>query len=302
MQTGLVASCIQQWGSEEQKQEWLAKLCRVEAIGCYCLTEEFAGSDVAAMASSALKDGNSWVLNGKKIWITNGNVADVALVFAQADPKKKHRGITGFLVPTSLPGFRRERMEAQELGHRGADHARVYFDDLRVPDSARLGAVGEGFKVAMSALDCGRIGVAAGAVGIHAACLNACVDFARRRRQFGKRLGDFQMIQKTLADMSMSLEAARLLTLKAAAEKDAGFAATRSVSSAKLYATEAAAEASHQAVLMHGGRGYNDDYPLERHYRDVVGLEIYEGSSNVQRLIIARDLLGKDEGQTLESE
>ncbi len=300
VQTGLVASCIQEWASEEIKQRWLADMCRVDAIGCYCLTEEHAGSDVAAMATRARKDGDNWVINGKKIWITNGNVADVALVFAQADPELKHKGITAFCLPTSTVGFRAEKMESPELGHRGADHARIYFEDMVVPDSARMGEVGDGFKVAMSALDCGRLGVAAGAVGVHAACLEACIDFTRRRRQFGKRLGDQQMIQKTLADMHTSLEAARLLTMKAASLKDAGHQATKEVSTAKLYATEAAAEAAHAAILLHGGRGYNNDYPLERYYRDIVGLEIYEGSSNIQRLIIARDLLGRDQGQVLE--
>lgn len=299
VQTGLVASCIQAWASEEQKLRWLPALCRVEAIGCYCLTEPGAGSDVAAMSTRARRDGADWVIDGEKFWITNGNVADVALVFAQADPEKKHKGITAFLVPTDQPGFRREKMTAMELGHRGADHARIRFEGLRVPDAARLGAVGEGFKVAMAALDCGRLGVAAGAVGVHAACLDAVLDHARRRRQFGQRLGDFQMIQKTIADMHVGLEAARCLTMKAATDLDAGRDATRAVSVAKLFATEAAAEAAHQAVLLHGGRGYSNDYPVERYYRDIVGLEIYEGSSNIQRLIIARGLLGRDEGQTL---
>ncbi len=300
VQTGLVASCIQEWASEELKQQWLGLLCKVEAIGCYCLTEEHAGSDVAAMSTTATRDGNDWLINGKKIWITNGNVADVALVFAQADPEKKHKGITAFCVPTDSSGLRREKMAAPELGHRGADHARVYFEDMRIPDSARMGEIGDGFRVAMSALDCGRLGVAGGAVGVHAACLDACIDFARRRRQFGKRLGDQQMIQKTLADMHMTLEASRCLTMKAATLKDAGMKATREVSTAKLYSTEVAAKATHEAILLHGGRGYNNDYPLERYYRDIVGLEIYEGSSNIQRLIIARDLLGRDLGQVLE--
>ncbi|MFT7617573.1 MAG: alkylation response protein AidB-like acyl-CoA dehydrogenase [Planctomycetota bacterium] len=300
VQTGLVASCIQEWADEEKKQLWLKDMCLVEAIGCYCLTEEHAGSDVASMRTRALRDGDDWIINGEKIWITNGNVADVALVFAQADPEQKHKGITAFCIPTTTPGFTPTKMDSPELGHRGADHARIRFEDMRVPDSARIGAVGEGFKIAMAALDCGRLGVASGAVGVHAACLDASVDFARRRRQFGKRLGDQQMIQKTLADMYMTLEAGRCLTMKAATLKDAGKKATREVSAAKLYTTEAAAEAAHAAIMLHGGRGYNNDYPLERYYRDIVGLEIYEGSSNIQRLIIARDLLGKDMGQELE--
>jgi alkylation response protein AidB-like acyl-CoA dehydrogenase len=295
VQTGLVASCLQDWASEEQKQRWLPRLCRAEAIGGYGLTEPEAGSDVASMRTRARRDGDEWVLNGEKVWITNGGVADVLLVFAQADPEAKHRGITAFLVPTDTAGLRREHMDSPELGHRSANHARLYFEDLRLPDSARVGEVGAGFKIAMSALDHGRVGVAAGAVGVHEACLDACVDFARKRRQFGKRIGDFQLVQKTITDMHASLEAARCLTLRAAWDKDTGRPATRSVSVAKLFATEAAAEAAHQAVLLHGGRGYNNDYPVERHYRDIVGLEIYEGSSNIQRIIIARDLIGKDD-------
>ncbi len=302
VQIGLVASCIQRWAPEELRQAWLPKLCSVDAIGCYCLTEREAGSDVAAMKTRAQKDGDAWIIDGEKIWITNGNEADVALVFAQTDPELKHRGLAAFCVPTDLPGFVPEKMEAPELGHRGADHARVKFREMRVPDSMRMGEVGDGFAIAMSALDCGRLGVAAGAVGVHRACLDACIDFARRRRQFGRRLGDQQMIQKTLADMHVSLEAAHCLTWLAACRKDQGEQATREVSTAKLFATEAAAEAAHQAVLLHGGRGYNNDYPLERYYRDIVGLEIYEGSSNIQRLIIARDLLGRDQGQQLKED
>lgn len=299
VQTGLVASCIQDWGDEEQKRAWLPALCSAESIGCYCLTEPGAGSDVASMTTAARRDGDDWIVDGAKVWITNGNVADVALVFAKTDPDAKHRGITAFLLSTDRGGFVRERMEAAELGHRGADHARIRFEGMRVADAERLGAVGQGFEVAMTALDHGRLGVAAGAVGIHAACHDACLDFARRRRQFGRRIGDQQMIQRTLADMHCSLEAARLLTLRAAWSKDRGEEATRAVSAAKLFATEAAAEAAHQAVLLHGGRGYSNAYPVERLMRDIVGLEIYEGSSNIQRIIIARDLLGRDEGQEL---
>ena len=244
------------------------------------------------MQTRAQREGDEWVVRGQKIWITNGNVADLALVFAQADPDKKAKGITCFLVPTTTPGFVARKMTAPELGHRGADHAKVSFEDMRVPDRFRLGEVGEGFRIAMTALDHGRLGVAAGAVGVHAACLEACVDFGQRRRQFGRRLGDFQMVQKTLADMSTSLEASRALTWHAASALDSNRPATRLVSSAKLFATESAAKAAHEAVLFHGGRGYNNEYPLERFLRDIIGLEIYEGSSNIQRIIIARDLLG----------
>ncbi|MCA9322598.1 MAG: acyl-CoA dehydrogenase family protein [Planctomycetes bacterium] len=299
VQTGLVASCIQDWGSAQQKSTWLPDLCQAQVIGCYGLTEPGAGSDVASMTSRARKDGDDWIIEGQKVWITNGSVADLALLFVQADPEAKHRGITCFLVPTKTAGFERERMTAPELGHRAADHARFRFQGLRVPDAARMGEVGQGFKIAMAALDHGRLGVAAGAVGLHQACLDASLDFVRSRRQFGSRLGDFQMIQRTITDMHCSLEAARLLTWQAATMKDRGEKATLAVSRAKLFATEAAAEAAHQAVLLHGGRGYNNDYPVERFFRDIVGLEIYEGSSNIQRIIIARELIGKDDGAEL---
>jgi alkylation response protein AidB-like acyl-CoA dehydrogenase len=215
-------------------------------------------------------------------------------VFATTNPEAGSRGITAFLVPTDTPGFLPERMNGRELGHRGSDHARIRIVDLWVPDSAVLGTIGSGFKVAMSALDHGRLGVAAGAVGILQACLDACVDFARRRRQFGKRIGDFEMIQAVLADIAGDVEAARLLVRQAAWQCEQGVRSTHAVSIAKLFATEAAARAASEAVLLHGGRGYSNEYPVERLYRDVKGLQIYEGTSHIQRIIIARHLLGPE--------
>jgi len=185
-------------------------------------------------------------------------------------------------------------MAGQELGHRASDHARIVFEECRVPKSALLGAPGEGFKVAMAALDHGRIGVAAGAVGVAQACLDACVSFARERRQFGKRIGDFQMIQAQLADMAADTEAARLLTYRAAWLKDQGQPSTQATSMAKLFATEIAVKAASDAVLIHGGRGYSNRYPVERYYRDIKGLQIYEGTSHIQRIVIARELLGRE--------
>ncbi len=299
VQTGLVASCIQDWGTEEQKTTYLPRLCRAEIIGCYGLTEPGAGSDVAGMSTRAVRDGDDWVIDGEKVWITNGNVADLCLLFAKTDPAAGSRGLTCFLAPTTTPGFRALPMTEPELGHRGADHARLQFEGLRVPDAARLGPEGSGFKVAMTALDHGRLGVAAGAVGLHRGCFEACLDFARRRRQFGRRIGDFQMVQATLADMHAALEASRLLTWQAATLKDEKKPCTLAVSRAKLFATEHASRAAHDAVLLHGGRGYNNAYPVERLYRDALGLEIYEGTSNIQRIIIARHLLGRDEGEEL---
>lgn len=291
---GLVSLCIRDWGTEAQKRRYLPLLTSGEWIGCYALTEPNAGSDVASMEATAREDGDGYVLSGEKIWITNGNMADLALVFATRDPQARHRGICAFVVETSTPGFRREKMPGKELGHRASDHARIVLDGCQVPKSALLGAPGEGFKVAMSALDHGRLGVGAGAVGIAQACLDACVTFTRSRRQFGQRLADFEMIQAHLADMAADVEAARLLVYRAAWLKDQGLPTTRETSIAKLFATEAAARAAGDAVLIHGGRGYSNEYPVERFYRDIKGMQIYEGTSHIQRLIIARDLVGRD--------
>jgi len=290
---GLVSLCIRDWGTEEQKRRYLPRLASGEWIGCYCLTEPNAGSDVASMESTAREDGDSYVLNGEKIWITNGNIADAALVFAKTNPEERHRGISAFIVETDAPGSRREKMAGQELGHRASDHARILLEECRVPRSALLGAPGEGFKVAMSALDHGRLGVAAGAVGVAQACLDACIDFAQERRQFGRRIADFQMIQAALADMAADIEAARLLVYRAAWMKDQGRRTTKETSIAKLFATEIAVRAASEAVLIHGGRGYSSEHPVERHYRDIKGLQIYEGTSHIQRIVIARELVGR---------
>jgi alkylation response protein AidB-like acyl-CoA dehydrogenase len=292
---GLVSQCLLDWGTPEQQERWLPRLARGDALGCYCLTEPEAGSDAAGITTRATRDGEGWVLNGVKHWITNGNVADLALVFATVDPTQRSHGITAFLVPANTPGFRRESMPGRELGHRGSDHARIALDGVRIGPEAILGASGEGFKVAMAALDHGRLGVAAGAVGVLQACLDACLAFARERRQFGKRIGDFEMIQATLADLASDTEAARLLTRRAAWLRDQGMPNSHAVSMAKLFATEAACRAAEQAVLLHGGRGYSNEYPVERYYRDIKGLQIYEGTSHIQRIIIARHLLGREE-------
>jgi alkylation response protein AidB-like acyl-CoA dehydrogenase len=290
----LVSLCIHDWGSEAQKGAWLPRLATGELIGCYCLTEPNAGSDVASMETTATVEGDSYILDGQKIWITNGGIADVALVFASMDRSLRHKGICAFIVPTDTPGFIREPMPGQELGHRSSDHAHITFEECRVPKEAMLGEPGEGFKVAMSALDHGRLGVAAGAVGIAQACLGASVAFARERRQFGKRIGDFQMIQATIADMAADVEAARLLVYKAAWMKEQGQPTTRATSTAKLFATEAAVKAASEAVLIHGGRGYSSEYPVERFYRDIKGLQIYEGTSHIQRIVVAREVIGRD--------
>lgn len=292
--TSLVSLCIRDWGSEEQKRHYLPRLASGEWIGCYALTEPNAGSDAASMETTAREERDCYMLNGEKIWITNGTSAHVAIVFASRDRAARHKGICAFLVETDAPGFNREPMGGKELGHRASEHVHITFEECRVPKNALLGAPGEGFKVAMSALDRGRLGVAAGAVGVAQACLDASIAFAKERRQFGQRVADFQMIQATLADMAADVEAARLLVYRAAWVKDQGLPATKATSIAKLFATEAALKAASQAVLIHGNRGYSNEYPVERYYRDIKGLQIYEGTSHIQRVIIARELVGRD--------
>lgn len=291
--TSLVSLCIRDWGNEEQKRYYLPRLATGEWIGCYALTETDAGSDVASMESTAREEDGHYILNGEKIWITNGSCAHVAIVFASQDRSARHKGICAFLVETATPGFHREPMPGKELGHRASEHVHITLKDCRVPKSALLGAPGEGFKVAMSALDRGRLGVAAGALGIAQACLDSCISYATQRRQFGQRIADFQMIQATLADMAADVEATRLLVYRAAWVKDQGLPATKATSIAKLFATEAAMKAASEAVLMHGNRGYSNEYPVERYYRDIKGLQIYEGTSHIQRIIIARELVGR---------
>ena len=293
--TSLVSLCIQDWGSEEQRRAYLPRLASGEWIGCYALTEPNAGSDAASMETTATEQGDSYLLNGEKIWITNGSSAHIAIVFASRDRSARHKGICSFLVETDASGFHREPMPGKELGHRASEHVHITMEECRVPKSAVLGNPGEGFKVAMSALDRGRLGVAAGALGVAQACLDACITFAKQRRQFGQRIADFEMIQATLADMAADVEAARLLVYRAAWVKDQGLPATRATSIAKLFATEAAMQAASQAVLLHGNRGYSNEYPVERYYRDIKGLQIYEGTSHIQRLIIARELVGRGE-------
>ncbi len=290
---GLVSLCIEHWGSDDQKQMYLPRLATGELIGCYCLTEPNAGSDAAAMESTCREDGDDWVLNGEKIWITNAPDAHLAIVFATMDSTLRHRGICAFLVPTNTSGFRRELMPGKELGHRAASHAHVYLDECRVPKAALLGEPGQGFRIAMSALDDGRLGVAAGAVGVAQACLDASVAFTRERRAFGQRVADFQMIQATIADMAADIDAARLLVYRAAWVKDQGLPSTKETSIAKLFATEAAVKIASDAVLLHGGRGYSSVYPVERYYRDIKGLQIYEGTSHIQRIVIAREIVGR---------
>ncbi len=294
-QVSLVELSIQEWGNEEQKSAYLPKLTSGEWSGCYALNEPLAGSDVAALETTATQEGEDYVLKGEKIWITNGLNAQLAIVFASRDRAARQKGICAFLVETDTPGFRCRPMAVSEQDQSITGHAHVTLTDCRVPVTALLGKLGEGFAIANSALERGRLGEAAGAVGIGQACLEACVTFVRQRRQFGQRLADFEMIQAALANMAADVEAARLLTYRAAWLTDRHEPATRAAAIAKLFATEAATKAASEAVLLHGNRGLSDQYPVERYYRDIKGLQIYEGSNHVQRLLIARDLIEQEE-------
>jgi alkylation response protein AidB-like acyl-CoA dehydrogenase len=292
---GLVARTILDHGTAEQKARWLPGLASGKRLGAYALTEEGAGSDAAAVATTARKTKDGWVLDGEKVWITNGGVADLVVVYATVDPALRHKGITAFVLEGKVKGLSRKPMPGVELGHRGSDHARLVLKGVKVAAGNVLGPVGGGFTVAMQALDHGRLGVAAGAVGIHAALLDLVAEFARNRRQFGKRIGDFQMVQERIADMAADLEASRLLVLRTAWERSRGIRNAAGVAAAKLFATEAAQRAATEAVLLLGSRGYSSESPVERHYRDIQGLRIYEGTNLVQRIILAREILGKEE-------
>jgi butyryl-CoA dehydrogenase len=290
VQVSLVAQCIADWGTREQKDEWLPQLRTGEAIGCYALTEPDAGSDTKSMKVRAERTNDGWRLSGIKHWITNGGVADVAIVFAA-----ENAGLTAFLVPTTIRGLNQEVMPGQLLGHRASDHGRLVMESVPLPRSAVIGELGHGSAVAMRALRHGRLGVAAGAVGIMQGCLEASVDFARKRWQFGRRIGDFEMIQAAIADIAADLEAGQLLVMYAAWLSDTNSDNGLSVAAAKLFCTEAALRAADQAILIHGARGYSNQYPVERYWRDAKGMQIYEGTSHIQRIILARHLLGRPE-------
>jgi alkylation response protein AidB-like acyl-CoA dehydrogenase len=288
---GLVGKTIAKWGTDEQKREWLPRLASGSALGCYALTEPGSGSDPASLVTRAEREGGDWVLSGSKIFITLGSWAAVALVFARSGGDGA-RGLTCFLVPTGSAGFSASQIKGK-LGLRAQDTAEVFLDGVRVPDSNRLGAEGDGFKVAMSALDNGRISLAAGCVGIAQGCLDACVEYARERQQFGKAIASFQLVQELLADMSVELEAARLLTWRAALLADSGQRHTLESSVAKYYASEISVRAANAAVQVHGGYGYVDEYPVGKYLRDARVTTLYEGTSQIQKLIIGRALTGE---------
>jgi alkylation response protein AidB-like acyl-CoA dehydrogenase len=287
---GLVGKTIRKWGTDEQRDEWLTRLAGGD-LGCYALTEPGSGSDPSSLTTRAERDGDGWRISGSKIFITQGSWATVALVFARTGGEGA-RGITAFLVPTASHGYDARRIKGK-LGLRAQDTAELFLDGVRVPDSARLGGEGEGFKVAMSALDNGRISLAAGCVGIAQGCLDACVAYAAERQQFGRPISQFQLVQELLAEMAVETQAARLLTWQAAAVSDAGRPHTLESSMAKFYASEVSVRAANAAVQVHGGYGYVDEYPVGKYLRDARVTTLYEGTSQVQKLIIGRALTGE---------
>ena len=291
VQTSLVAGSIEKWGTEEQKQKWLPKLCSGESLGCFGLTEPDTGSDAANLRTRATKTDSGWSISGQKMWISLANFAEVALIFAQTDPAKKHRGIGCFLVPTESDGYSAQEIHGK-LGLRASDTGEISLDEVEVGEDALLGEIGDGFKVAMSALDNGRYSVAAGCVGICDGCVDASTEYAKERRQFGVPIGRFQLVQEMIADMVVRRDAARLLVRRAGILKDQGKPNTMETSIAKLYATEAAVECANAAIQVHGGSGYVDDYPVERYLRDARVTTLYEGTSQIHQLIIGRDATG----------
>ena len=289
---GLVGKTIRRWGTDAQRDEWIPRLGSGEVLGCSALTEPGSGSDPASLVTRAERDGADWLLSGQKIFITLGTWARMALVFARTG-REGPRGLTCFLVPTDAEGFEARPIKGK-LGLRAQDTGELFLDRVRVPDSARLGAEGEGFKVAMSALDDGRISLAAGCVGIAQGCLDASVGYAQERTQFGRPIAGFQLVQELLAEIAVETDAARLLTWKAASLADAGERHTLESSIAKYYASEVSVRAANAAVQVHGGYGYVDEYPVGKYLRDARVTTLYEGTSQVQKLIIGRALTGEN--------
>ncbi len=285
----LVCDPINRFGSDEQKRAWLTPLASGKKLGCFALSEPEAGSDSAAQRTTATRDGNEWVLSGVKNWITNGPVADVSVLFAMSDRSLGNKGITCFIVPMDARGVRCGPPD-DKLGIRGSKSCQIFLDDVRIPDTQVLGEVGGGFKVAMSTLDGGRIGIAAQAVGIARAALEDALGYAQTRKTFGKPIAQHQAIQFKLADMATEIEAARLLCLRAAWLKDHKQPFSKEAAMAKLFASDIANKAAREAIQIFGGNGYVTEYPVERHFRDAKITEIYEGTSEIQRLVIANHL------------
>ncbi|MYQ37180.1 Acyl-CoA dehydrogenase [Streptomyces sp. LamerLS-316] len=288
---GLVAKTIASWGSEEQKRQWLPGLTSGEAIGCFGLTEPGTGSDAGNLTTRAVRDGEDYVINGSKMFITNGTWADVVLLFARTNDTPGHRGVSAFLVPADTPGLTRRTVHGK-LGLRGQATAELVLEDVRVPASALMGPEGKGFSIAMSALAKGRMSVAAGCVGIAQAALDAAVRYAGEREQFGKSIASYQLVQELISDISVDVDAARMLTWRVADLIDRGQDFATAASTAKLFASEAAVRAANNALQVFGGYGYIDEYPVGKLVRDARVMTLYEGTSQIQKLIIGRALTG----------
>jgi len=286
---------ILRFGAEEQKKKFLTPIASGKSIGAYSLTEPMSGSDAGAMRSQARRDGDDYILNGRKSWVTSAPVAGYIVVFMLTDPEKKHRGITAFIVEADRPGFTRGKKEPK-LGIRASATSEILFEDYRLPAANRLGEEGDGFKIAMTVLDAGRIGIASQALGISEAAYEASIAYAQEREAFGQKIGQFQGIGFKIADMKTRIEASRLLVYNAAMAKErsktTGERFTLEASMAKLFAAETSMFCAHAAVQIHGGMGYSKELPIERYFRDAKITEIYEGTSEIQRLVIARNELG----------
>lgn len=285
---------INKFGTDEQKKKFLLPVASGKAVGAYSLTEPMSGSDAGTMKSRAVRDGDAYILNGRKSWVTSGPVANFMVVFMMTDPEKNQKGISAFLIDTSRPGFVRGKKEPK-LGIRASATSEILFEDYRCSIEDRLGQEGEGFKIAMAVLDTGRIGIATQALGISEAAYAASIDYARNREAFGQKIGEFQGISFKLADMKTRIEASRLLTYQAALAKERSKKTNERYSlqaaMAKLFASETAMFVTHAAVQIHGGMGYSKELPVERYFRDAKITEIYEGTSEIQRLVIARSEL-----------
>jgi butyryl-CoA dehydrogenase len=287
VQTSLVCSILLKFGTEAQKRTYLPPLCTGEILGCFGLTEPDTGSDAANQKTRATRTEGGWRLNGAKMWISMGCHAKLALVFAQTDPDAGHRGTACFLVDTQQPGFQATPID-HKMGLHAADTAEIALDDVFVPDDHVLGEIGQGFKIAMTALDSGRFSVASGCVGVCASCLDESVKYSTQRTQFDRPIASFQLVQAMIAEMRVRTDAARLLVWRAGWMKDNNLPNTTETSIAKLYASEAAVWVANEAIQLHGGAGYSDDHPVERHFRDVRVTTLYEGTSQIQKLIIGR--------------
>ena len=286
VQNSLYCDPVLRFGTEEQKQKFLLPFARGEKIGCYALTEPQAGSNAAALTTKAVRKGDTYVINGTKAWITNGGAADAAIVYVNTQPEKGEKGITALVVEKGTRGFAVGK-EEKKLGIHATACTELSFTDCEVPVGNRIGNEGEGYKVALSTLDGGRIGIASQATGIAQGAFEAALSYAQQRQAFGHPISDFQAIQFMLADMATEIDAARLLTRRAAWKQDSGARFTMEASIAKLFASEMSTRVAHKAIQIHGGYGYSSEYPVERAYRDARITEIYEGTSEIQRLVIA---------------